>query len=145
MTQRPKQDIRPDKFSFHIGGATGICHALEMYESKLLYFTAYSELMRGNGAGTEIAPSPVKWCNFITKLDVIGVWDWETTYNNPGVCDGTQWELEIVIGDRKINSRGSNNYPGIVDDPECIEFHSSSPQFDAFLSALRNLTGKKIN
>ncbi|ADL54424.1 hypothetical protein [Gallionella capsiferriformans] len=145
MTQPPKQVLHPDKFSFYIGDYGAIGYKLEMHDNILLYSSASSDRICGNAESIEVIPSPIKWRNFIAKLEAIGVWDWEDNYENPCVCDGTQWELNIALGDRHVQSSGSNYYPGITDDPTCITFPDSSPQFDAFLLALKNLTGKRIN
>lgn len=128
--------MRPDEFRFYVGGFGGPNHRLELHGETLLYLA--------DDEPEEMLPSPVKWRNFVAKLDEIGTWKWKKYYTNPHVLDGTQWQLEIAIGDKRVKSGGSNAYPGIVLDPESLDFPESSPQFDAFLAALKNLTGKKI-
>lgn len=136
MTRPPEQAVRPAKFKFHIGGFWGPNHRLEIHDGTLYYRTDDGEQV--------LEPSAIKWRNFIAKLDAQGVWQWKEYYDNPDVCDGTQWELEIVIGDKRVESGGSNSYPGLVNDPEILDSPESSEQFDAFLAALKNLTGKRI-
>ena len=50
---------------------------------------------------------------FITGLKELHIGEWKKSYYNPGVCDGTQWELKIFFdGDRKpVEISGSNAYP----------------------------------
>ncbi|HZW25526.1 MAG TPA: hypothetical protein VFF26_08580 [Gallionella sp.] len=124
------------RFKFFIGGFHGPNHRFELNGGALLYLA--------DGEADVLKPSPLKWRNFIAKLDAQGVWTWKKYYNNRDVCDGTQWELDIVVGDKRVKSGGSNNYPGLVKDPKILSFPENSPQFDAFLAALKNLTGKKI-
>lgn len=145
MARQLKPAPHPDKLSFVIGGYSGDSHALNLSGGDLHYAGNCFRHPSAIEADDFITPSPTKWRNFIAKLDAIGVWKWKKYYKNPHVLDGTQWEFEIVIGDKRVKSGGSNSYPGIVNDPECMDAPESSPEFDALLAALNNLTGKKIN
>ena len=51
--------------------------------------------------------------NFISGLCDIHIGEWNKTYDNPSVFDGTQWELEIQYEDgrKPVVIYGSNAYP----------------------------------
>lgn len=54
----------------------------------------------------------VEWMSFVSDLYRCYVTDWKRRYVNPGILDGTQWELEITFDDKPILKRhGSNAYP----------------------------------
>jgi hypothetical protein len=44
----------------------------------------------------EIKPTEKAWQAFRTTLDALNVWCWRADYPNQGVCDGTNWSVEIV-------------------------------------------------
>lgn len=53
-----------------------------------------------------------EWMNFVRDLYRCYITDWKNRYFDPGVLDGTQWELEITFDDKSILKRhGSNAYP----------------------------------
>jgi hypothetical protein len=85
----------------------------------------------------EAVPSDRKWSNFRKRLDAIGIWQWRSNYDNPYVLDGVQWNLEIDYGSRKVQTDGSNWYPGSSDTAIIDE----TPEFKAFLQALSLLLG----
>ncbi len=79
-----------------------------------------------------IEPSPEAWKTFWAALDQIGVWGWGPRYDNPEICDGTQWEIDICDGVRSIRCFGSNQYPGGPDRDRAKPFQ----EFLAAVSAL---------
>ena len=85
-------------------------------------------------------PSEVEWKKFWDEMDRIRVWSWMDNYDCPDVVfdDGSSWNLKIELGDKKVESSGSNYYPG-----ENIEeiVSDQSESFKKFLDALRSLTG----
>ena len=75
---------------------------------------------------------------FKSELERLEVLSWEKEHFNPGVCDGTQWDLEYNIDGKRGKKFGSNAYPG---QPEWdISF---SPTFIDFLRALNSLIGEE--
>ncbi|MCU0785358.1 MAG: hypothetical protein MUF81_15155, partial [Verrucomicrobia bacterium] len=77
-----------------------------------------------------------QWEEFWRTLDAVGVWSWASHYDNPGICDGTQWSLKLSHAGRHLRSEGSNAFPG-APGPD----YSRSCAFAQFLVALRKLTG----
>ncbi|MEY3882245.1 MAG: hypothetical protein RIQ94_3041, partial [Pseudomonadota bacterium] len=73
-------------------------------------------------------------------LNSINAWEWDSSYNDFEVNDGTQWELKINYGNKRIKSYGSNAYPGTKDDDINLNC-SSKPEFNAFVDELGLLLG----
>ncbi len=87
-----------------------------------------------------IIPSEEEWMKFWDKMDNIRVWNWMDNYDCPDVLvdDGSSWNLKIELGDKKVESSGSDYYPG-ENVEEIVSDQSES--FKKFLDALRSLTG----
>jgi hypothetical protein len=52
------------------------------------------------------------WMNFMDEIEGLEINCWQKEYVDLGVCDGTQWNLNLKItGIRKISIYGSNEYP----------------------------------
>jgi hypothetical protein len=81
----------------------------------------------------DIAPDREAWVKFWDELDAVGVWEWDSRYDNPAK-DGTHWFVHIAKGERLIKAEGENAYPG-ADGLE------SSESFERLLGALRTLLG----
>ena len=87
-----------------------------------------------------IIPSEEEWLKFWDKMDKIGIWKWIEDYycQDLMVLDGSSWNLKIELGDKIVESSGSNAYLGEnikESDP------NQSKSFKKFLNALRSLTG----
>ena len=141
--ENPEPDgIKPLKLEFYIGGYSGPNHSVK-FENGILNYQ-FCKIYGQPDKEVSAVPTNRKWLNFRKKLDAIDVWQWQSDYPNPGVCDGTQWELEIDYGVKKIKSSGDNAYPGyeliaIIDDRTVTE--DDPNEFDAFLHALSLLLG----
>jgi hypothetical protein len=61
-------------------------------------FTSYSVNILNNAA----------WNDLITYLETR---KWKGDYKDPGVLDGTQWELLVNLPSTKLEAMGSNKYP----------------------------------
>ncbi len=48
---------------------------------------------------------------FVEQLEIIQLLDWDAEYVDPGVCDGTQWHVEIISDGNLITKDGNNSYP----------------------------------
>jgi hypothetical protein len=140
--ENPEPDgIKPLKLEFFIGGYSGPNHSVRL-ENGVLKYKLFKEHPDSPDKELEIVPTGRKWLSFRKKLDAINAWKWERRYVDPSVCDGTQWELEIDYGLKKIESSGSNSYPGcegilIVDESQT----NQASDFDALLHALKLLLG----
>lgn len=64
---------------------------------------------------------------FIESLKKIYVPNWKSRYENPGVCDGTQWSVELKRDDRTIRKSGDNSFP---------------ENWDEFCRLVRRVSGK---
>ena len=120
---------------FNIGGFTGECHEIE-WKTGILWYR------RAEGAyvwqpATQLSPSPEAWERFWQDVDAAGVWEWEKSYENLDVLDGTQWSLKLKYQGRRLTAEGSNAYPG-HGEPE----FPATCEFGKFITALQQLTGK---
>lgn len=48
---------------------------------------------------------------FIEQIKMINLLNWKARYLDSGVCDGTQWSIEIITEGRNIKKRGDNMFP----------------------------------
>ncbi len=53
---------------------------------------------------------------FINQLKAVNLLDWKYKYEEPNVCDGTGWSVEIFREDRNLVKSGSNAFPEEWDD-----------------------------
>lgn len=126
---------KPKKMNLSIGGYGGNSYSLELLKGKLKYelFEVGYELSK-----TEIlSVTDDQWLSFREALDLIDVWGWGSRYEGPGICDGTQWGLEIVYEDKMKVSSGSNSYPVRAKKTSC----KSEEPFELLMVAVRNLIG----
>jgi hypothetical protein len=99
----------PSTLDAFIGGAMGDSFHVTWNGSTLThkhlgqFYTA--------GPTTDSRPSPDEWTRFRRALDDIGVWEWEDSYSDLGVMDGTNWSFTARYGDRRVESKGTNAYP----------------------------------
>ena len=64
---------------------------------------------------TYIIPSEEEWKKFWDEMEKIRIWKWIEDYTHEDdlyTLDGSSWNLKIELGDKKVESSGSNNYPG---------------------------------
>jgi len=57
-------------------------------------------------------PTPLQWKAFWLLLEQSGARNWEMTYSNPNIEDGIGWDFKLTGPGLKIESSGSNAYPG---------------------------------
>lgn len=48
---------------------------------------------------------------FIDELKMLNLLNWKSRYIEHGICDGTQWNIEIIRNGRNINKYGDNKFP----------------------------------
>ena len=124
----------PNQLEISIGGYMGSSYSLELKDSGLQY-----EHSGDHYSNPQIEVVPVtdeQWRAFRATLDSIGVWQWKSSYPNPGICDGTQWSASIAFQDAKVECRGDNSYP----EGEGGADENNDP-FEAFLGAVQTLIG----
>ena len=125
-------DFLPQRFDVFIGGYMGTSYHVEMQDKCLIYqmFDIGYELKENQ----KIIPTTQQWAKFWNRINNLKIWDWETNYPNPGICDGTQWKINILYNEKQLETSGDNNYPNSPDGLPGKEFVS-------FLEALRTLLG----
>ncbi len=121
---------RPTTLSIAIGGYTGNSYAVEMTEDGLIY-RSFSYGYEPNQV-MPVTPDGEAWDAFRQALDDLDVWNWRPDYVNESIMDGTNWHVEIEWGEKRVQSGGSNGYPG---------GRESSRQFSGFLKAVSQLIG----
>ena len=134
MTSMKSPSYLPTVLRFSIGGYFADCHEVEFVAGSLRCRSAEGAYMFG--PETIRNPSREQWEKFWQALEAAGVWSWAPDYADPGICDGTQWSLQLEHAGRTLSSEGSNAFPGADS-----EDFSPATAFGQFLSALRKLTG----
>ena len=132
-------EIIPKVFKFRYGGSVDPYSFNMKIENGRIVF-AFDSFPPGYNDKYFI-PSEEEWKKFWDKMDNIRVWNWIDDYtleDDLYTLDGSSWNLKIELGDKKVESSGSNYYPG-----ENIEESdpNQSESFKKFLNALRSLTG----
>jgi len=88
-------------------------------------------------------PSDDDWFAFIQALNgPAKVYQWSPKYEYPG--QGTSWAIVLVLGDRKFQSEGVNEFPleGNVSQPQANPASGPSVPFQLFWQAVLKLAGK---
>ncbi|MBU9722783.1 MULTISPECIES: hypothetical protein [Bacillaceae] len=67
---------------------------------------------------------------FMFNLQWADLLNWKKEYPNPGVMDGTHWQVELVREGRNIKKHGDNNYP---------------EGWDMFCTTIKELTGREFS
>ncbi len=132
--------VRPLKFEFSMGGFFAENHRVKLENGQLMYQYCDAPLSWNQIDAKEIFPTVQQWIDFKTVINSINAWEWVPNYFTLGVCDGTQWELKINYGNKRIKSSGCNAYPGTKDDDMNFNL-SRTPEFTAFVDALALLLG----
>ncbi|WP_077622598.1 hypothetical protein [Sediminibacillus massiliensis] len=65
--------------------------------------------------------------NFKNDLKKVQLLDWRADYPNPGIMDGTQWEVELVRDGKNLKKHGDNQFPD---------------EWEDFNKAVRRVTGR---
>ena len=95
------------KFKFFIGGYFGGCFEFVLKNGHLnCYIPNYSLKPSEPTHIFSIHDDP----DWETLLQFLKTLKWKPTYD-VGICDGTQWTLEVKYEDINIKSYGSNVYP----------------------------------
>jgi hypothetical protein len=67
---------------------------------------------------------------FIEELKEADFLNWKSKYIEPGVCDGTQWSVEIIKDGRNIKKYGDNKFP---------------EQWGSFCRLIKKVSGKSFS
>ncbi|HQO77162.1 MAG TPA: hypothetical protein PLG17_01480 [Thermodesulfobacteriota bacterium] len=125
----------PHRFIVAIGGYPGPFYSLKLHGDNLQYEA--TQHASAEPQQEVLSIDEEKWMSFWTRLDKIGIWDWQLEYQNPGICDGTHWLVDIAISGRSITCRGYNNYPNSKGGPSGKP--EPTPAFNQFLEAVCTL------
>ena len=120
-----KKKAWPTEFRLYINGFFGTSYTVEL-EGETLRYQAVSE--EGHQEVKTVTPTSKQWETFWSTLERIGVWNWKSDYPNPGILDGTQWDITLEYSGRTVTSQGDNAYP-------------NEKAFNAFLDAISRLIG----
>ena len=132
-------EIIPKVFEFRYGGSIDPYSFNIKIENGRIVF-AFDSFPSGY-SDNYIIPSEEEWKKFWDEMDKIRIWKWIDDYtleDDLYTLDGSSWNLKIELEDIKVESSGSNAYPGEnikESDP------NQSKSFKKFLNALKSLTG----
>lgn len=118
LAQQLKEDFHfIQQFVFTIGGYFGGFQTYTVCPKQFPYYTvAHSQF------DTEEQRDKVLYSEdeFQSMLDEIHLEEWKHHYNDPYVCDGTQWELTVSFnnGRRAMTWAGNNAFPPDFDKLE---------------------------
>lgn len=124
-----------------IGGYTGPSYRIEKAGDVIKYIAW--EYGYSNPKEIIVEPTSKQWESFWKVCKDIGVDTWATKYPNPGICDGTSWEIKIHSEHFSASSSGDNSFPD-DDDPEYADYkkrYGYSRPFRRTLLAIRRLIG----
>lgn len=128
---RPAQNpdtVIPLQFRIDISGFTGPNYEVRLVRGRLRYQSERA------GSSEMCAPTEEHWQQFWATVQKCDLWNWAPRYDDFDICDGTQWGVEITLGERRLRSCGSNAYPG-------GEGMGYSKPFRLLLRAVRQLIG----
>ena len=98
------------KIEASVGGYFGGFYQVEVdLENNLVSWTHGGEGELEETVHRNIRLTTVK--KFLEQLETINLLNWEAKFIDPGVLDGTQWHVEIVMDGHTITKHGSNCYP----------------------------------
>ena len=134
----PKPTYLPKRFKISVGGFLDGSSYEIVYAGEVL--ALYRRIIQQEPQ--PLNPSPEAWQKFWGKLDQLGVWKWQKSYWNRDVLDGTQWEVDIRIGERWIKCDGSNSFP--EEDGSPSNDPSYTKTFNEFVKAVSELCGIEL-
>ena len=106
---------RPNQFLFKVGGF-GDKQTLELSDDgEVVVKSGKANISWFYKGSAQRTPDPRKWAVIMAKIDELRVWNWEATYYHADMCDGSQWELKLAMGDKTVKSSGVNKTPETFD------------------------------
>jgi hypothetical protein len=109
----------PAIFRISINSFYGRSYTLVLREDKIIYNST-----RPDTAITRYV-SENDWHKFWKKTVSLKIWLWQSQYVDKSSSDGTSWSVNMEIGNLRIKTYGSNQYPD---------------NFHEFIQAVRDLT-----
>jgi len=102
---------RLDHFYFEVGGF-GDRQTLELMEDgEIVVKLGQAKIPWFYEGAIQLNPNSKKWATFLVEIENLRVWEWEASYHQLDMCDGSQWELQMTMGDKSVKSYGSNKLP----------------------------------
>ena len=101
----------PAKLNIKIGGYFETTYHLKLKGKELLYGDAKCVLCDTLELKPVSMPSTRHWDDFWRTLDKLNVWEWKNKYIHTGVSSGTQWKINIILGDKQVKCQGNDAYP----------------------------------
>jgi hypothetical protein len=131
----------PSHFEVSIGGFGGRCYRVAWTAGALRYYVSdyVSDGYPIDRLEAVIEPTSGGWERFWAAMGEVELWTWNASYNAPGILDGTQWEVTIERGERRVASSGSNRYPGYRE--EGVDDGHVTSRFERFTGAVSALIG----
>jgi hypothetical protein len=112
----------PEILEASIGNVLGY-YSVQLKDTKIVYeFFKRSQPIQT----INFTPTPEDWQKFNSLIKEANIWEWETSYVEHNLFDGTQWRLKIEQCGKKKIIEGHNRYP-------------SPQQFNKYLEAIRVL------
>ncbi|WP_409198168.1 MULTISPECIES: hypothetical protein [Methanobrevibacter] len=120
------QEVLPEKMYISYYSATKGKKVLKLLNKTQLIFISSNNKI--------IEPSKKEWESFWEKIEQIGIWDLEESYNRCILTDGYKWEINISFNNKIIESTGTNLDPTLYIGNKLISV------LDKFLDAIYDLT-----
>ena len=130
-------EILPTDLRLSIGGHFGTSYRVDYRGGGTLVYWRIDESREEHEE--TLVPTKAQWKAFWKKIDRLELWKWSPHYENPGVCDGTGWSVEIRRDRQSVKSSGDNNYPATPEEPSFDP--EPSKLFNGYLRAVSSLLG----
>jgi hypothetical protein len=138
-----EDNTRPHALDVSIGGFGSRSYRVFLHGEALSYRGPESVNPTVKSAPIIVTVSETAWRKFRNDLNTVNVWNWPKSCQNPLIMDGTQWRVSIHYADHSIESSGSNSFP--MTQGACNESPQTSDNFESFLKAIQDLTGKEFH
>ena len=102
---------KSNQFLFEVGGHGDLQTLKLMEDGQIVVKLGRANIPWFYQKDVQHKPNPEKWSAFLAELDELQVWDWKASYHRTDMCDGSQWELQLAIGDKKVKSYGAGLFP----------------------------------
>lgn len=126
----------PQTFEFSIGGTEGGNRSEFKFKDGILWRYTRTCGQEAPHTTHRSTPDRIAWLHFWQAIESLGVWDWQSTYNDSNILDGWGWSLQLKYGNRTLTTRGDNDCPEAVDND-----YESDGVFGRFLKTVEELSG----
>lgn len=97
----------------HVGGFWGPNCNIESYINKGKLKRSFTHCDQKEFMDDEVDITSEAWKTLLIALRNCDFEYWVDEYNDPHICDGTQWSVEVQLDTgKKIKKWGSNRFPG---------------------------------